>query len=178
MTWWLLWRRMIEKNAMLDQLYNTLKELKQQYETSREVRQPCSSLHQRLLANSAKLCAIAPTHVSCCCLAGLCPVRETHDNEAVISIVELRLVYVCCRRLLRQLQAWSRHRPRCSSIRRPLRRPGGCRGMLAQPWCPSACAARAWRTLWRLRAPRARWATPRACSVASYMGHTMDVPGC
>ena len=29
--------RMAEKNQMLDQLYNTLKELKQQYEASREV---------------------------------------------------------------------------------------------------------------------------------------------
>ena len=73
---------------MLDQLYKTLKELKQQYEASREVRQPCLSLHQRHLANSVDLCAITPTHVSCCCLAGLCAVRETHDKEAVISVVE------------------------------------------------------------------------------------------
>ena len=29
---------MLEKNQMLDQLYNTLKELKQQYEAAREVR--------------------------------------------------------------------------------------------------------------------------------------------
>ena len=88
MTWWLLWRRMMEKNAMLDQLYNTLKELKQQYEASREVRQPCLSLHQQLLAKSAKLCATTPTYVSCCCLAGLCAVREIHEKEAVISTVE------------------------------------------------------------------------------------------
>lgn len=35
--------RMMEKNQMLDQLYNTLKDLKQQYEASREVRS-CLSL--------------------------------------------------------------------------------------------------------------------------------------
>ena len=32
-----LLRRMMEKNKMLDQLYETLKEQKQQYEASREV---------------------------------------------------------------------------------------------------------------------------------------------
>ena len=88
MTWWLLWRRMMEKNAMLDQLYNTLKELKQQYEASREVRQPCLSLHWRRLSKCIKLCVITPTHVSCCCLAGLCAVRATHDKETSISIVQ------------------------------------------------------------------------------------------
>ena len=54
MTWWLLWRRMMEKNAMLDQLYSTLKELKQQYKASREVRQPCLSLHQLHVAHPCK----------------------------------------------------------------------------------------------------------------------------
>ena len=32
--------RMMEKNQMLDQLYNTLKQLKQEFEASRQVRAP------------------------------------------------------------------------------------------------------------------------------------------
>ena len=44
--------RMMEKNQMLDQLYDTLKQLKQQFEASRKVRAP---LH----------CALAPCSATC-----------------------------------------------------------------------------------------------------------------